>query len=48
MQVKRRQQDDTDESEAGGTGQPSNGSGLLKKKRVGNSTKNKRTRINQD
>ena len=48
IQIKRKKQDDTGESEAGGAGQPSNGSGLLKKKRMGNSTKSKRTRINQD
>lgn len=48
LQIKRKQQDGTDESETGDAGQPSNRSGLLKKKRVGNSTKNKSIRINQD
>ncbi len=48
MQMKRKQQENTEETEPGGDGQPSSGSGLLKKKRLGNSTKNKRTRINQD
>lgn len=48
IQVKRKQQENIDETEAGGDGQSSNGSGLLKKKRVGNSSKNKRARISQD
>ena len=48
MQVKRKQLENIEETEAGGDGQSSNGSGLLKKKRVGSSSKNKRTRITQD
>lgn len=48
MQVKRKQEENTEDTETGGDGQSSNGSGLLKKKRVGNSSKNKRARINQD
>lgn len=48
IQVKRKQQEVTDDSDAGEEPQGSSGSGLLKKRRVGNSTKNKRTRISQD
>lgn len=48
IQVKRKQQEVTDGSDTGGEPQGSSGSGLLKKRRVGNSTKNKRTRISQD
>ena len=48
MQVKRKQLENIEETEAGGDRQSSNGSGLLKKKRVGSSSKNKRTRITQD
>lgn len=48
IQVKRKQQENIEETEAGDDGQSSNGSGLLKKKRVGSSSKNKRARISQD
>lgn len=48
IQVKRKQQEITDDSDTGEEPQSSSGSGLLKKRRVGNSTKNKRTRISQD
>lgn len=48
IQVKRKQQEVTDDSETGEEPQGSSGSGLLKKRRAGNSTKNKRTRISQN
>ena len=48
MQVKRKQQEVTDDSDAGEEPNGSSGSGLLKKKRVGNSSKNKRTKISHD
>lgn len=48
MQVKRKQQEVTDNSDAGEEPNSSSGSGLLKKKRVGNSSKNKKTKISHD
>lgn len=48
MQVKRKQQELTDNSDTGEEPNGSSGSGLLKKKRVGNSSKNKRTKISHD
>lgn len=48
MQVKRKQQEVTDDSDTGEEPNGSSGSGLLKKKRVGNSSKNKRTKISHD
>lgn len=47
MQVKRKKQELIDSSYTGEEPQGSSGSGLLKKRRVGSSTKNKRTRISQ-
>lgn len=47
MQVKRKLQE-VDNSDAGEEPQGSSGSGLLKKRRVGNFTKNKRTRVSQN
>ena len=48
MQVKRKHQELTDDSDAGEEPKSSSGSGLLKKKRVGNASKNKRTKISHD
>ena len=48
MQVKRKQQEVTDDSDTGEEPNGSSGSGLLKKKRVGNSSKSKRTKISHD
>lgn len=48
MQVKKKQQEVTDDSDTGEEPNGSSGSGLLKKKRVGNSSKNKRTKISHD
>ena len=48
MQAKRKQLDSPDEAEPGGSSQGSVGSGLLRKRRINSSTKNKRNKTIQE
>lgn len=48
LQLKRKQQDNTDESEPGDNSQASSGSGLLKKRRINGTQKLKKTKSSQD